>query len=301
MKRLLQHFLVLTLSLGVLPMFGQTADYVLVLLDCSGSMNDKLVDPTTGRDVLTQDGEKIIKLSLVKQVMRDVLTELPNNTHIGLLTFSSSNLNNDWAYKFGPLDKKRLVNAINKPTPGGSTPLGKYMKRAADALLKVRADRKNYYDTYRLFIVTDGEADDPGNVLKYTPEIRSRNIRIDVIGVGMAQDHILATPGRVNSYRAANNPNELKQGMDQIFAEVSEDMVNQDGENLFELIEPIPDETARQMVQALHETDDSPIGHQQQTEDGSSDDSGIGLGFFLLILVFVVVAVVFIVAVLSNI
>ena len=84
------------------------------------------------------------------------------------------------------------------------------MKRGADALLKAR-EKQFGYGTYRLLIVTDGEAGDPRLVESFTPDIISRGITIDVIGVEMPSRHTLAT--RVHSYRNANDPESLRQAI----------------------------------------------------------------------------------------
>ena len=77
------------------------------------------------------------------------------------------------------------------------------MKQGADALLDAR--KKQFgYGTYRLLVVTDGETDDAGLVDGYTPDIISRGITIDAIGVEMQSQHTLAT--MVHSYRSADDP-----------------------------------------------------------------------------------------------
>ena len=65
-----------------------------------------------------------------------------------------------------------LNGAIDSITSQGGTPLGEYMKQGADALLDAR--KKQFgYGTYRLLVVTDGEANDAGLVDGYTPDIIS--------------------------------------------------------------------------------------------------------------------------------
>ena len=76
------------------------------------------------------------------------------------------------------------------------------MKKGADTLLKARKSQYGY-GSYRLLVVTDGEASDPGLVERFTPDIISRGIITDVIGVDMNKAHTLAT--KVHSYRSAND------------------------------------------------------------------------------------------------
>ena len=131
------------------------------------------------------------------------------------------------------------------------------MKRGADVLLDAR--RKQFgYGTYRLLVVTDGEAGDARLVEAYTPDIISRGITIDCIGVEMASRHTLAT--KVHSYRNANDPESLKQAISEVFAEVASGDAGQTGEDAFELIADLPEATASAMLKSLSTSGNQPIG-----------------------------------------
>ena len=143
------------------------------------------------------------------------------------------------------------------------------MKRGADALLKAR--RKQFgYGTYRLLVVTDGEASDRGKVEAFTPDIISRGITIDCIGVEMASRHTLAT--KVHSYRNANDPESLKQAISEVFAEVASGDAGPGGENAFELIADLPEATASAMLKSLSTSGNQPIGEvpSMRAADSSS-------------------------------
>ena len=105
------------------------------------------------------------------------------------------------------------------------------MKIAADALLQRRSEQ--HYGTYRLLVVTDGEANDMDMLETYLPDILSRGITVDVIGVDMARQHSLAT--QVHSYREADNPQSLTAAIEEVFAESSDD--SDAGESDFELLQ----------------------------------------------------------------
>jgi len=150
-----------------------------------------------------------------------------------------------------------LAGAIDSIQSGGGTPLGDYMKRGADALLEAR--KKQFgYGTYRLLVVTDGEAGDRRKVEDFTPDIISRGITIDCIGVEMASRHTLAT--KVHSYRNANNPESLRQAISEVFAEVASGDTGQAGEDAFELIADLPEATASAMLKSLSTSGNQPIG-----------------------------------------
>ena len=170
-------FLVL-LSVIVSPAENIHTDNIVVVLDASGSMEDRFIsDPTQ------------TWMDAAKEALRAVLTTIHDGTNIGLLVFSGSNVNKHWVYPLGPKNNEALAKAINSPLPGGTTPLGEYLKIGADRLLEQREKQYNY-GSYRLLVVTDGAATDRDKVQLYTPEIMHKQIRIDVIGVDMEQNHM---------------------------------------------------------------------------------------------------------------
>ncbi|MGA0408823.1 MAG: vWA domain-containing protein [Limisphaerales bacterium] len=224
----------------------ESIDQVVIVLDASGSMKQ------------TMPGSQIqTKMDAAKDALIDVLSNIPQTTHIGLLVFSASNLRDDWAYPLGPRDDNRLLPAIRSIDPSRGTPLGEYIKKGADRLLEARA-RAFGYGTYRLLVVTDGEASDSDLVDDYTPDVLARGIRVDVIGVAMDQDHTLAT--MVHTYRRANNAATLKQAIAEVFAEVSTQDQSTTQEDAFSLLEGIPSEAALAAIQALCESGNHPIG-----------------------------------------
>ena len=217
----------------------QVTDNVVVVVDASGSMGAPMGGST--------------RMSVAKDALKQVLEQIPDTTHVGILVFPRGN----WVYPLGPRKESMLAGAIDSIQSGGGTPLGEYMKRGADVLLNAR--RKQFgYGTYRLLVVTDGEAGDARQVEAYTPDIISRGITIDVIGVEMASRHTLAT--KVHSYRNANDPESLKQAISEVFAEVASGDAGQTGEDAFELIADLPEATASAMLKSLSTSGNQPIG-----------------------------------------
>ena len=217
----------------------QVTDNVVVVVDASGSMGAPMGGST--------------RMSVAKNALKQVLDQIPDTTHVGILVFPRG----DWVYPLGPRKESMLAGAIDSIQSGGGTPLGDYMKRGADALLEAR--KKQFgYGTYRLLVVTDGEAGDARQVEAYTPDIISRGITIDCIGVEMASRHTLAT--KVHSYRNANDPESLKQAISEVFAEVASGDAGQTGEDAFELIADLPEATASAMLQSLSTSGNQPIG-----------------------------------------
>jgi len=222
-------------------------DNVVIVLDASGSMKDPL------------PGSNVQKMAAAKTALKTVLQQVPASTRVGLLVFSARNLRDEWVYPLGPQQPEELLKAIDLPEPQGSTPLGKYLKLGADRLLDERAKQFGY-GTYRLLVVTDGEAQDQNLVDRYAPDVMSRGITLDVIGVGMRTDHTLAT--RVHSYRRANDPEALQRAVAEVLAEVSRPKNDQAMGEGFDLIAPIPVEVASAAITALATSGNHPIGER---------------------------------------
>ena len=215
-------------------------DNVVVVVDASGSMGTPMKGSNTDR------------MTVAKNALQQVLGQIPETTHVGVLVFPAGN----WVYPLGPRDDTRLAGAIDSITAQGGTPLGQYMKLGADALLGARKKQFSY-GTYRLLVVTDGEANDPDLVEGYTPDIVSRGITIDAIGVEMQSQHTLAT--KVHSYRSADDPKSLRRAITEVFAEVSATDAGKTGEDAFELIADLPVATAEAMLNSLSTTGNNPI------------------------------------------
>ncbi len=110
------------------------------------------------------------------------------------------------------------VGAVASASQGG-TPLGAMMRIGADELLKLRAQAP--YDTYRLLVVTDGEATDARLLESLLPDLMSRGLNVDVIGVAMTETHTLAkTCAHV---RAAGDTAALTEALSAVFAETAGD------------------------------------------------------------------------------
>ena len=237
----------------VLPGENVHTDNIVVILDASGSMGEEFSsDPTKTR------------MNAAKEALQTVLTTILDGTNIGLLVFSGSNVKNHWVYPLGPKDNEALIKAINFPLPGGTTPLGTYLKIGANRLLEQREKQYNY-GSYRLLVVTDGAASDPDKVRLYTPEIMHKQIRIDVIGVDMEQDHMLATV--VDSYRRADNPEQLIKAVSEVLAEVAGTGIDSGGE-VYSLISPLTEELASSLIDVMTKVPgNQPIGKQLVTPE----------------------------------
>lgn len=244
-------------------------DSIIIVLDASGSMSSGM--RSTGD----------AKMRAAKIALKKAAAKVPKSTHIGLLVFSAKGITDDWVYPLGPLKPKALMKAIERPQPGGGTPLGKYMRIGTNRLLRERAKQFGY-GSYRLLIVTDGQASDASAMTAYVPRILARGITVDVIGVDMKGDHVLAT--KVHSYRRADDPKALDKALAEVLAEVSAADSGPAGEDAFELLAAIPADTGAAMLRGLSRTNNAPI---VADNDGTASLNQILIVFGLIVLAFV--------------
>lgn len=246
---------ILAVAMAGSPVLAQEYhDNVVIVLDASGSMKDALT------------GTKLSKMDAAKAALKAVLQKVPPSTHVGLLVFSAANEKDDWIYPLGPRNDASLLQAIDRIEASGGTPLGQFIKKGADRLLQERAKQFGY-GTYRLLVVTDGEAQDQELVNSYTPDVMSRGITMDAIGVGMKQDHTLAR--KAHSYRRANDPASLNRAITEVFAEISGTATDVAQAEAFELLAPIPSDMASTMIQALSSSGNHPIGTKPRSDTAS--------------------------------
>lgn len=258
---------------------------VVVVLDDSGSM--------TGR---MGSNSRVSKMDAAKEALRTVLSKLPSDAEVGIIILNGED--QPWVLPLGPINAEQYNQALDRIIAEGGTPLGQFMAQGANALLERRA--QEHYGTYRLLIVTDGEANDPQLIAQFLPEILARGITTDVIGVDMDSDHSLAT--RVHTYRRADDPDSLEKAIASVFAE-TDDSAGDASESDFELLAAVPDELASAMLGALAETGNHPIGETISETNAfgsnspgrpnsggnvSADPEGDGGGAFASLLVFAV-------------
>lgn len=223
----------------------RTQDNVVVVLDASGSMREKI------------KGTNRTRMDDAKQAILQVLTSVPKQTNVGVLVFSGIGKGpTDWIVPLGRVNVEEVRRALSPISPNGGTPLGEYMRIGADRLLEQRTKQLGY-GTFRLLLVTDGEESQPRKVDVFLPDIMSRGIAVNVIGLDMNQRHSLAT--RVSSYRSARNAGELAGAMQQVFAEISTAGRDQSGDP-GEALDGLPTEGAMALLTALKPTGNHPIG-----------------------------------------
>jgi uncharacterized protein YegL len=122
-----------------------------VVYDTSGSMRDAVRD---------KDGHSTPKYVIANRALMNIAkqiqtfttnhsAEAPVKVHAGLYTFDNGKIRE--AIRFGPFDPDAFENwARDFSMPGGGTPLGNALKKAAHAVLESPLSRKH------ILIITDG-------------------------------------------------------------------------------------------------------------------------------------------------
>lgn len=241
------------------PLFAGNNDYVVIVLDDSGSM----------REIMKRDRRS--KIDAAKSSLTTVIEQIAPETNVGLLLLNGARASNHWYIPIGPVNQQDAIRKIDALRANGGTPLGDALRIASDELLALRA--KKIYGTYRLIVVTDGEATDQALLDQYLPDILSRGIIIDAIGVDMRGNHSLAT--KVHSYRSAEDQASLSNAIQEIMAERS-GTDQSGGQEDFAMLDGLGDLDVAEVLKAMSKPNNEKVTGIaiQQENPGSNGNLG---------------------------
>lgn len=231
-----------------IPPNQNCVDNIVVVFDASGSMNGEM------------PGTKESKISIAKNALISVVKNIGSTTNIGIVVFGNTS---GWIYPLDYKNETTLITSVSSIKEGGGTPLGDYIKIGADCLLKQRGKQFGC-GSFRLLVITDGEADFGQKVDERVQEILSRGIIVDAIGVGMRENHTLAK--KVNSYRKGNDPESLTKAIKQTFAEIEQKSGTSTIDEDFQLLQGLDSDIATQIITALSVPQNQPIGEKPKTK-----------------------------------
>ncbi len=175
-----------------------------VVLDGSGSMEAD--DCANGKS----------KSSVSKDALAVFAMAIPQAANLGLLAFDAQGRRE--RLELGPENRDQFVTEANRTNPGGGTPLRSAITLAYRALV-AQGQKQLGYGEYHLVIVTDGMASDGEDPTAVVDEIVATSpVLIHTIGFCIGPDHSLNQPGRT-IYKEANNPSELRAGLQSVLAE----------------------------------------------------------------------------------
>lgn len=178
-----------------------------IIFDGSGSMGEShCADGST-------------KWAVARSALNAFIDGMPADANLGLFVFDQRGSTERVA--LGKGNAARVQQAVAGTSPSGSTPLGRSLVAAVQALSD-QARRQRGYGEYHIVVITDGEASDPvamdqmlDHILANTP------ITVHTVGFCIDGDHALNRPGRL-VYRPAGNPDELRRGLEQVLAETED-------------------------------------------------------------------------------
>lgn len=181
-----------------------TAKNYYVVLDCSGSMGE--VNCSNG----------LPKLVVAKASLKKFADLVPQNANLGLLVFQESEIHE--RIPLGKQNRDPFKKAVDATSNNGGTPLFSAIRQGY-LQLEAQGKKQLGYGDYTLVVVTDGEANegqDPTKIVKWI--LAHSPIQIHTIGFCIGPDHSLNIPGRT-MYKAADNPQQLEKGLQDVLAE----------------------------------------------------------------------------------
>ena len=138
------------------------------------------------------------------------------DANLGLIVFDQQGFS--VRLQLGQGDRQKFIQQVQAVVPGSGTPLTQAVQTAYE-ILTTQAGRQLGYGEYHMVIVTDGVANQPEKLTGTINAVLARSpIIISTIGFCISDTHALNQPGRT-IYKAANNPEALRQGLQDVLAE----------------------------------------------------------------------------------
>ncbi len=178
-------------------------NFVLVL-DGSGSM---------ARQGCSGDRSKH---EVARQAVIEWAASVPEDANLGLIVFDRHGFSIRLPLGLG--NRPQFKEEVLKIIPDDKTPLTQALDTAYQMLTE-QGRRQLGYGEYTAVIVTDGVADDINSLdQSVNMTLATSPIMIHTIGFCISADHSLNRAGRT-TYVAANNPAELRKGLQEVLAE----------------------------------------------------------------------------------
>ena len=178
---------------------------IVLIFDGSGSMKD------------VQCSDNLRKIDAAKKAVVEWSSTVPETANLGMVAFHARS-RNLVTLEMTSGARDQFMRTVNGLQPGGKTPLTMALKQAF-LMLEKQAQKQLGYGEYAVVIVTDGIANDPRSLTQLVDQVlRLTPINIFTIGFCISGQHSLNQAGRT-FYRAADNPEQLRQGLRDTLAE----------------------------------------------------------------------------------
>ncbi len=176
-----------------------------IIFDGSGSMGDRPGGACSG------DQQFRYKIDGAKWALREFIKNVPRDANLGLYVFDSRARKE--RVSLGPDNRTTFEDAVDDIEDGGNTPLARAIRFGTDRLVE-QYKKQLGYGTYRLIVVTDGQASNIPDAVEYATE---RGMPIYAIGLCIGNDHPLRE--LAHSYRAADSAADLQRSLKEAVAE----------------------------------------------------------------------------------
>ncbi len=155
-----------------------------------------------------------------KKALAEFAKAVPQTANLGLVAFDHRGVSERVPLGKGSQHRQAFIEQVKATGARNETPLKSAMTLGYKRL-EAQARRQLGYGEYHLVVVTDGEASQGEAPEAVVREILTQTpIIIHTIGFCIGEDHSLNQRGQV-FYKAANNPEELGQGLQDVLAESS--------------------------------------------------------------------------------
>ena len=179
---------------------------VAILLDASGSMNEKVSGG--------------VKMDLAKQAIQQFAADLPEGTNVSLRVFGhkegkskkESCQSSETVYPLSSYDANSFQSALNKFGAEGWTPLAKGIRDARNDLAQHASDGVENL----VYVVSDGEETCGGDPVKEAKELHTSDMKavVNIIGfdVSNSEQRALKEVAKAGggTYQSANSAKELE-------------------------------------------------------------------------------------------
>ncbi|CAB5090367.1 hypothetical protein D3OALGA1CA_5843 [Olavius algarvensis associated proteobacterium Delta 3] len=181
-----------------------TARNFVLIFDGSGSM---------GESDCAGDSRK---LEIAKQAVVAWSKSVPEDANLGFYSFNAKGIT---TLGLTTGNRQVFIDTVMGIRAGGGTPLSQALSYAFKTLTS-QGKRQLGYGEYTIVVVTDGIAHSKQRLKSTVNKILgSSPVTIFSIGFCIGDDHSLNQPGRT-IYRSADNPDQLKSGLQEVLAEL---------------------------------------------------------------------------------
>lgn len=185
---------------------GLTRTNLVAVLDMSNSMlSDDCAGDYHNRSVAA------------RAALRAWLDSVPADANLALVVFDAGGTS--VRVPLGVGNRDVFVDAVNRAQPGGVTPLSEAVA-LGQTMLEAQAAHQRGYGEYRIVVITDGrhsDGYDPAATINDIFDNFANPIEIHTIGFCITAS-ALNQPG-VTYYRSANNPDDLRLGLESALPE----------------------------------------------------------------------------------